>query len=166
MRAGRKPKPTHLKLLAGKPGHRPLSEAEPEPELVNETTPPPAWMSGEGRAVWAAEFPKLVRNGMITEVDLPAFAKYCQAFGRYLNAESMVAKQGEVLIAPGSGFPIQNPYLAVSNKAAEQMHKAESEFGMTPSSRSRVAPAGGKKKANRFLDLIDGGKKKETPRRA
>jgi len=165
MRAGRKPKPTHLKLLAGKPGHRALPEAEPQPDLVTEATPPPEWMSGEGKAVWAVEFPKLVRNGMITEIDLGAFAKYCQHFGRYLNAESMVAKQGEVLIAPGSGFPIQNPYLAVSNKAAEFMHKAETEFGMTPSSRSRVAPVGGKKKSNRFLDLIDGGKKKE-PRRA
>jgi hypothetical protein len=43
------------------------------------------------------------------------------------------------------------------------MQKAETEFGMTPSSRSRVSPAGPKKKANRFLDLIDGGK---TRRRA
>ena len=166
MRAGRKPKPTHLKLLAGKPGHRALPEAEPEPPLVTVDTQPPEWLSGEGRAVWAREFTKLVRNGMIAETDLSAFAKYCQAFGRYLNAESMVAKQGEVLLAPGSGFPIQNPYLAVSNKAAEQMHKAESEFGLTPSSRSRVAPAAGKKKSNRFLDLIDGGKKKAPPRRA
>jgi P27 family predicted phage terminase small subunit len=164
MRAGRKPKPTHLKLLAGKPGHRPLPEGEPEPVLLNESTQPPDWLSGEGRAVWAIEFPKLVRNGMITEVDLGAFAKYCQWFGRYLNAESMVAKQGEVLIAPGSGFPIQNPYLAVANKAAEMMHKVETEFGMMPSSRSRVVPAGAKKKTNRFLDLIDGGKKKENRR--
>jgi len=166
MSAGRKPKPTHLKLLAGNPGKRPLNETEPQPDPIDETTEPPAWMSGEGRAVWLSEFPKLVRNGMITEIDLGAFAKYCQAFGRYLTAESMVAKQGEVLIAPGSGFPIQNPYLAVSNKAAEQMHKAETEFGMTPSSRSRVSPGAGKKKSNRFLDLIDGGKKKETGRRA
>ena len=160
MRAGRKPKPTHLKLLAGKPGHRPLPEVEPQPDPVTEATQPPKWLSGEGRIVWAEEFPKLVRNGMLTEIDLSAFAKYCQAFGRYLNAESMVAKQGEVLIAPGSGFPIQNPYLAVSNKAQEQMHKAESEFGMTPSSRSRVGGSVPKKKKNRFLELIDGGKPK------
>lgn len=165
MRAGRKPKPTHLKLLAGHPGHRPLPEAEPQPDAVDETLKPPAWLSGEARAVWDAEFPKLVRNGIITEIDVGAFAKYCQAFGRYLDAESMVAKQGEVLISP-SGFPIQNPYLAVSNKAAEQMHKAETEFGMTPSSRSRVSPAGAKKKTNRFLELIDGGKKKDSSRRA
>lgn len=31
---GRKPKPTHLKLLEGNPGHRPINGAEPKPSLV------------------------------------------------------------------------------------------------------------------------------------
>lgn len=162
MSAGRKPKPTHLKLLAGNPGKRPLNESEPQPEIVDETTQPPKWLSGEGRAVWDAEFPKLARNNMITDVDVNAFAKYCQAMGRYLVAESMVAKQGEVLLAPGSNFPIQNPYLAVSNKAQEQMHKAETEFGMTPSSRSRVSTGTPSKKKNRFLDLVGGKAKRRA----
>ena len=162
MRAGRKPKATHLKLLAGHPGHRPLNESEPNPEGVDETPDPPAHLSGEARVEWARTFPVLLRNKMISEVDINAFSAYCQACGRYLVAESMVAKQGEVLISP-SGFPIQNPYLAVSNKAQEQMHKAETEFGMTPSSRSRVSTGAPSNKKNRFLDLIDGGK---TRRRA
>ena len=154
MGAGRKPKPTALKLIAGVPGHRPINNDEPEPDAVVESLAAPPWMSGEGKAAWATEFPKLVRSHVMAEVDLNAFARYCQAFGRYLTAESYIAKQGEVLIAPG-GFPIQNPYLAVSNRADEQMRKAEAEFGMTPSSRSRVTTTGNKKKANRFLDLVD-----------
>lgn len=32
----------------------------------------------------------------------------------------------------------QNPWLAVANRAWEQLRKVEAEFGMTPSSRSRV----------------------------
>ena len=51
MRAGRKPKATHLKLLAGHPGHRPLNESEPKPEGVDETPDPPAHLSGEADAV-------------------------------------------------------------------------------------------------------------------
>jgi P27 family predicted phage terminase small subunit len=162
MGAGRKPKPTHLKLLAGNPGKRPLNESEPKPEGVDETPDPPAHLSGEARVEWARTFPILLRNKMISEVDINAFSAYCQAYGRWIVAESYVAKQGEVLISP-SGFPIQNPYLAVANKAMEQMHKLETEFGMTPSSRSRVSTGAPNKKANRFLDLIDGGK---TRRRA
>lgn len=160
MRVGRKPKPTHLKLLAGHPGHRPLNDSEPQPDLIEETPEPPSHLSGEARAEWAHMIPKLIRNNMISEVDLAAFSAYCQAHGRWVVAESYVAKQGEVLISP-SGFPIQNPYLAVANKAMEQMHKIEIEFGMTPSSRSRVSSAGPKKKANRFLDLVGGSKTKQ-----
>lgn len=161
MRPGRKPKPTHIKLVEGRPGHRALNQDEPQPDAVDEGLKPPAWLSGEARTKWEEDFPLLVRNGMITDVDVNAFARYCQAYGRMIVAESMVAKQGEVLIAP-SGFPVQNPYLAVANKAAEQMHKAETEFGMTPSSRSRVSKTPPKKKTNRFLDLVDGSKKRRA----
>jgi P27 family predicted phage terminase small subunit len=160
MRAGRKPKPTHLKLLAGHPGHRPLNDNEPQPDLIEETPEPPSHLSGEARAEWASIVPKLIRNGMLSEVDIPALAAYCQAYGRWVVAESYIAKQGEVLISP-SGFPIQNPYLAVANKAMEQAHKIEIEFGMTPSSRSRVSSTGRAKKTNRFLDLVGGSKTKQ-----
>jgi P27 family predicted phage terminase small subunit len=157
MQRGRKPKPTHLKLLAGVPGHRPLNDKEPQPDLLEETPQPPSHLSGEARTHWANIVPKLVRNGMLSEVDVPTIAAYCQAYGRWVAAESMVAKQGDVLISP-SGFPIQNPYLAVANKAMEQMIKREVEFGMTPSSRSRVSSTAKPKKANRFLDLVGGSK--------
>lgn len=163
MGVGRKPKPTHLKILAGKPGHRPLNESEPQPDLLEEAPEPPSHLSGEARAYWAEIVPKLIRNNLLSEIDVGTLAAYCQAYGRWVVAESMVAKQGDVLISP-SGFPIQNPYLAVANKAMEQMIKRETEFGMTPSSRSRVSTTDAKKKANRFLSLVDVAKKQTTRR--
>lgn len=148
---GRKPKPTALKIITGKPGHRPLNDDEPTPEIIIDTPEYPAHLSGEARAEWNRLYPILARNGMISEADLNSFAGYCQAYGRWQVAESYIAQQGEVLIAGGGegkqGMPIQNPYLAVSNKAQEYMLKREIEFGMTPSSRSRVsatAARGGK----------------------
>jgi P27 family predicted phage terminase small subunit len=36
------------------------------------------------------------------------------------------------------GNIIQNPFLAIANKCLFQMAQIESEFGMTPSSRSRI----------------------------
>ena len=157
---GRKPKTTQLKLLAGNPGKRALNENEPKPDLADENLKPPHWLSGEGLAVWDVEFQKLVRNRMISDTDINAFARYCQSIGRYIAAEAMVAKQGDVLIAP-SGFPIQNPYLAIANKAWEMAHKAEIEFGMTPSSRTRVAANPTAKKQNRFLELVRGENKQK-----
>ena len=37
-----------------------------------------------------------------------------------------------------AGNVIQNPFLAIANRCLGQMAQIESEFGMTPSSRSRI----------------------------
>ena len=55
-----------------------------------------------------------------------------------MNAERNLKKYGEVILSPDKKFPVQSPYLAIANKAIEQMLKILIEFGMTPSSRSRV----------------------------
>ena len=84
----------------------------------------------------------------MTVIDKDALAAYCTAFARWREAERQVAKRGLVVVTNvksdddgnviGGGNYIQNPWLAIANKAMEQMLKLEAEFGMTPSSRSRV----------------------------
>ena len=49
----------------------------------------------------------------------------------------MVAKSEQV-IKTASGNLIQNPFLGIANHAMDQMLKIAAEFGMTPSSRSRL----------------------------
>jgi P27 family predicted phage terminase small subunit len=46
------------------------------------------------------------------------------------------------MVRSPSGYPIQNPMLAIANKAQEQCLKILAEFGLTPSSRSRIRPDG------------------------
>jgi hypothetical protein len=43
---------------------------------------------------------------------------------------------------PPFGYVQQNPWLTISNKQLELMHKYLSEFGLSPVSRSRVSLAG------------------------
>lgn len=155
MPAGRKPKPTHLKLLAGNPGHRRINTDEPRPDALDEIPDPPSILTGEARVEWSRIVPKLQKSGLLTEVDIAAIAAYCQAYGRWVEAESYVAKQGAVLLSP-TNFPIQNPYLAVANRAMEQMRQFMVEFGMTPSARVRVKAAPGQQRKSRFLDVING----------
>lgn len=76
---------------------------------------------------------------VVTVADRAALAAYCQAWGRWVEAEQQLAQHGTIVKSP-NGFPIQNPYLAVANKALQQMHKLLVEFGLTPSARSRVKP--------------------------
>ena len=43
-----------------------------------------------------------------------------------------------MLIKAPSGYPIVSPYMSIANKAMIEMRKWLIEFGMTPSSRSRI----------------------------
>ncbi len=83
------------------------------------------------------DLPELLSLGLLTSIDRAALAAYCQAWGRWVEAEEALKKHGVVVRSP-NGFPIQSPYLAIANKARDQMRSMLTEFGMSPSSRSRV----------------------------
>ena len=136
--SGRKPKPTALKLITGNPGKRPLPKNEP---MLETGADMPEWLSEAAREHWPLVSKQLTDAGIMTQIDAQALGLYCEAFARWRDANERVAKFGSVVKAP-SGFPVQSPYLAIANKAWDQMMKALVEFGMTPSSRSRVSVNG------------------------
>ena len=78
--------------------------------------------------------------GLLTTVDRAALAAYCSAWSRWVAPARVLHIQtfGAVIKSPKSNFPIQNPFLGVSNTAVDQMRKFLIEFGMTPAPRVRV----------------------------
>lgn len=132
---GRKPTPTKLKLLDANPGKRPLPEHEAAPPPAPSMRPP-THLDKEARAEWFRMVKQLTVLGLFTSIDKAALALYCVAWSRWSYAEEQLQKFG-LVIAP-NGYPTQSPWLAVSNKAMEHISKALAEFGMSPSSRSRV----------------------------
>jgi P27 family predicted phage terminase small subunit len=121
MTAGRKPKPTHLKLVTGNPGKRALPTAEAKPATA------------------------LYKIGLLSGVDRAALAAYCQAYARWVQAERAIAEMakrdqltGGLMIKTTNGNAIQNPLVGTANKAATDMVRFAAEFGMTPSARSRI----------------------------
>jgi P27 family predicted phage terminase small subunit len=64
-------------------------------------------------------------------------AAYCQAWGTWIEAQASLRQFGTVIRSP-NGFPMPSPYLAIANKAFEQLKAMLVEFGMSPSSRTRV----------------------------
>ncbi len=132
---GRRPKPTAIKRLEGNPGRRRLNRREPKPDP---TMPePPALLEGEARAEWDRMAPLLHKLTLLTKVDGAALALHCLAWERLVIAQAKLREHGQVVFSP-NGCPIQSPYLAIVNKASEQVMRALVEFGMTPSSRSRI----------------------------
>lgn len=142
--AGRRPKPTAQRILEGNPGKRPLNKTEPKYGGVP-TCPPE--LNAAASKEWKRICGELTAQGMLTSVDRAALAAYCVNYVRWLNAEEQIEKFGAVIRSPKSGYPVQNPYVGVSNTAQDQMRKFLVEFGMTPASRTRLkvdsAPKGG-----------------------
>ncbi len=138
-RPGPKPQPTRIKELKGGRStyHRGMPKNEPEPEKAKRCPPAPAHLSDPAKKEWKRIAAELYRLGLLTTVDRTGLEAYCMAYAQWLEATEKIKKHGMVIKAP-SGFPVQNPFLAIANRAASEMRTWLCEFGMTPSSRTRV----------------------------
>ncbi len=76
--------------------------------------------------------------GVITIVDRAVLAAYCQAYGRWVEAEPKL-KETLLLFKTPSGYVQQSPWLNVANRQIELMGRYMAEIGLTPASRSRIA---------------------------
>jgi len=133
---GRKPKPTSIRALEGNPGRRPLNPGEPL--LPSELPDCPDHLDDEARAEWFRTAGVLQEMGLLTRADRSALAAYCVLYSRWVQAEAQVKKHGTIVKSPEKGFPMKSPYLTVADQALEGMRKLMVEFGLTPSSRSRI----------------------------
>ena len=154
-----KPKPTQMKIIEGNPSRRPLPKNEPEPDVSVKVPKPPKYLSKTAKKEWKVIAERLHRLGLLTEIDLSALAIYCQAYGRSVDAENELQKS-TMIITTDKGNDIQNPLIGIINRSAEIAHKFLTEFGMTPSSRTKVSAAKAEKKS-KFYGLISGGSKND-----
>lgn len=138
MPAGRPPKPTALKALAGNPGKRtqPAPEAKPTPKLPL----PPRHLSPVAKREWRRQGRELERLGLITNIDLRAFELLCTTYEQWLTAHLKVVELGMVVYTP-TGYPMTNPWFTNEGKLHDQLARMLREFGLTPSSRAKAATA-------------------------
>ena len=132
---GRKPKPARLKLIEGNPGKRPIGQ-EPQPPASQPSCP--AHLSPTAKAEWKRLARMLNGIGVVTQADRAVLAAYCQAYGRWVEAEKKLKETPPLLKMP-SGYVQQSPWLTISNKQMELMMRAMAELGLTPSARTRLA---------------------------
>jgi len=155
---GRKPKPTALKELEGNPGRRSLNKNEPKPDPKAPRCP--SWLEDEAKKEWKRTGKILEQMGLLTEMDMAAFAGYCQAYARWKEAEEFITQHGTMLRTP-NGYLQQVPQVSIAQTNLKIMLKFCEQFGLTPSSRSRmVADAGHQDAADPMeLVLLNGGRK-------
>ncbi len=132
---GRKPKPTALKVLNGNPGNRPLNKNEPKP--CTAVSACPDWLEEEAKAEWARMGQILEDMGVLTEIDITAFAGYCQSYARWKEAEEFLTQHGSIIRTP-NGYLQQVPQVSIAQTNLKIMLKFCEQFGLTPSARSRI----------------------------
>ena len=123
-----------MRLIRGNPSRRPLPKEEAE--IPAEIPDPPDHLSKRAKSEWGRIAPELQRFGLLTKIDGSALGAYCDYFAQWAEASAKIKKEGMMIKTP---YGIQeNPWARRSDKALEGMRKILVEFGMTPSSRSRV----------------------------
>lgn len=136
---GRKPKPTHLKVLQGNPGGRPLPENEPKPQPI--APPCPDWLPDEARAKWKEIAPELERLGLLTSVDGAAFSMMLIHYAMAVEAAKLIDKEG-IVTEDERGLPRKHPLHQVLRDHSTSFRSYLSEFGLSPASRVRLALPG------------------------
>ena len=132
---GAKPLPTKIKLLHGTLRKHRMNAHEPKAQPSMPSCP--AELGPLAKREWKRISQHLSAMGLLTTIDRAALALYCDNYGRWLEAIKALQQYGVVIKSP-NGYPMQSPYVAIANKAGEQVRLLLAEFGMSPASRVRV----------------------------
>lgn len=148
MPKGRRPLPSAVKNLRGNPGKR---KNESEPDVLPGDPTMPVGLSEAAQQEWRDITPHLRTMGVLTPADGKALAAYCYTYNIWMMANKDVVKYGVMIDHPvfgRKGTPEEsvviarivkkNPAVAVANEALKTMKSYLVEFGMTPSSRSKL----------------------------
>ena len=140
MAKGRRPPPTHLRLVKGNPGKRPINRTEPKSQ--RERPSAPSHVSDKARDSWGYVSGILDKMGVLTEADAIALEVMCEAYADLLGArrelEAFGSNYYETTIQSGSKMYRAHPAVAVMQDADRRIKSWISEFGMTPSESTRV----------------------------
>ena len=142
-KTGRKPLPSNVHRLHGNRSKLPDHKLNDE-IAINVVIPAcPAHLLPDAKKEWKRVAPILEQLRIVSDLDRSALAVYCQAYARWVQAEKKVKDLGDsgLVDETPSGYKQIGVWLQISNRAVEQMHKFMGEFGMSPSSRTRVTPS-------------------------
>lgn len=146
---GPKPLPANVHQLRGNPSKLPAARfsdgVQPPVEIPN----CPPHLQPDAKKEWKRIAIELEALGLITKIDRAALAAYCSAWAEMVFCEQKISElngndpsgvAGLVTVTP-SGYSQMSVWTQIRNRAADRMMKFGAEFGMSPSSRSRVTPS-------------------------
>jgi P27 family predicted phage terminase small subunit len=149
---GRKPVPTHLKIVRGNPGKRPINKREPI--FSGEFPAPPEWLSERARKIFGGLARRIEEMGYASASHTEALAlaamrqeevELCtEVLNKGMTYETYSSKGGKIYKT--------RPEVAIRAEASRHLQSLLSEFGLSPVSATKVVVPG-KPKRNAFNQL-------------
>src|SRR5262249_2288199 len=134
------PIPYELKVIRGNVGKRPLHRG-PQPPRSEEVPEPPGFLPERPADVWRRLAPTLHTMNLLTVLDHACFAAYCASFGRFVDCERAVEREG--LTARGAaGNTVMHPLVRIAIASAGDTVRYGAEVALSPSARVRFAAGG------------------------
>lgn len=137
---GPKPKPTQFHVLHGTFDKNPQRSRDDEPVAPAGVPDCPDHLDELAQQEWKRVSQLLAEMNILTLADRAALELYCHSYSEWRKACVQVGKYGAVLIQK-HGDKIdarRNPFDIVRERNAKACERLLAEFGLTPSSRSRV----------------------------
>lgn len=138
MGRGRKPIPAHLKLITAKgSGSGRLNVNENETKGIAGFPEASITMSERAQAQWPRVVETLNNMGVLAISDWMAVEMLCEARADWMEARDNIEENG-ITFTSMAGLIKPNPAVAMRGDAARRITSLLAEFGMTPSSRTKV----------------------------
>jgi P27 family predicted phage terminase small subunit len=149
-------KPTIQKQLGGTLQPSRTNAAEPTPAVYLPT--PPEWLSERAKAYWAEIGAVLLAMKLCTAADGPAMMLLTETLAEWAEARQAVHGLGlvyEMQTEGGQTMRRPNPEVSMASDAMKRTLNMLREFGLTPSSRSKVSALGDNDGKDPFAEMMN-----------
>lgn len=160
---GPRPKPNALKILQGNPGKRRLNiDRAPVPQGEEQVTvgiarlavpAPPRQMTRDAANEWRRLAPDLIKLGLLRRLDMSAFEARCELYATWLRCRRKITRGG--ITYEHNGLQRQRPEVRLAQDCLRQIRQYDSDFGLNPAARARVAHVTGEQPGQAQLPLGD-----------
>ena len=154
---GRKPKAREIQILEGRDKKNPARFKDEVPQTVKREPEMPAHFDEHATEAWTKLREIMVASAMWSASYQVTLELYCETYSNYRRAVELVRISGQALRSTNPDGSIElkrNPYSVELHRYKEELIRLSAEFGLTPSSRSRISLENNTEDNDDFLSLL------------
>lgn len=128
------------------------------PDKIIDLPYPPDYLNDNAKKEWYNVVREFQKMKMLTNLDLPMLASYCNEYSIYIEMNQKCVENGRIdifyNIDGSTKYTQQSAYQKVANDAFAKALKIATEFGFTPASRTKVSMGNLAEDEDPFLQML------------